>query len=116
MVRIASVAAVLLVGVLTATTEAFNSIATTSNLRDVVVRSKININRSTAASTSLLRSTVQEVSGSTCIFRAEEYISCASFRFVTAHGTISREQLKFLLLLSLICLPNRPFEGNDRRR
>lgn len=63
MVHISSVAVFLLVGVLATTTEAFNSIATTSNRRDVFVGRTINIIRSTAASTSFLRSTAQEVSG-----------------------------------------------------
>lgn len=64
MVRISSVAVILLVGVLTVTTEAFNSLAPATNRHDVVVKSRSTINnieRSSAASSSLLRSTVQEV-------------------------------------------------------
>jgi hypothetical protein len=100
MVRIPSVAVILLVGVLTVTTEAFNSLAPTTNRHDVVKsRSTINnnIERSSAASSSLLRSTVQEVG--TLLYLTTKLRIAFPFVLLGNRHKISRNQTHHLLFV-----------------
>ena len=110
MVRISSVAVILLVGVLTVTTEAFNSLAPTTNRRDVVVKSRSTINnieRSSAASSSLLRSTVQEVGALLYLAIKLSHLFClASAQNISK----SNSSLTFRVLSPF----HRPSKGVDR--
>ena len=110
MVRISSVAVLLLVGVLTVTTEAFNSLAPTTNRRDVVVKSRSTINnieRSSAASSSLLRSTVQEVGALLYLaIKLSHFFCLASAQNISK----SNSSLTFRVLSPF----HRPSKGVDR--